>query len=231
MKWSTPATVAGFARGAPNPTLMDFAAREYARGARRLFDIGCGAARNAVPLARAGWRVVGTDNSWPMLQAALARASDDGVRDKLDVVVASMDRLPVREHSADLIVAHGIWNLASSGDEFRLGVREAARAARPGAALFVFTFSRNTLPARLEPVSGETFVFTEFAGEPQCFLTSAQLLEELAAAGFIPDAGLPLRELNRPSPLLASGGPVIYEAGFRRVPVPEDLNVRSDLKS
>lgn len=217
MNWSTPETVAGFARGAPNLTLMDFAARQYTRGGRRVLDIGCGAARNAAPLARAGWDVLGTDTSWPMLRAAHVRAVDEGVGDRLDVVAAAMDALPVVDGSADLVIAHGIWNLASSGEEFRRGVREAARAARPGAALFLFTFSRHTLSAHLEPVAGETFVFTEFAGEPQCFLTEEQLVEELGAAGFVPDPGLPLTELNRPAGLVRTGGPVIYEGGFRRV--------------
>ena len=218
MNWSTPETDAGFARSSPNATLMEFAAREYAAGGRRLLDLGCGAARNAAPLAREGWEVLGTDTSWPMLKAAAARMRAEAPDGRFHLAAATMDRLPVVDGYADLIVAHGIWNLAGSGEEFRQGVREAARTARPGAALFVFTFSRHTLPAAVRPVSGETFVFTEFAGEPQCFLTEAQLLEELAAAGFVPDAGLPLKELNRPAGLVRTSGPVIYEAGFRLTP-------------
>lgn len=159
--WSRPQTVAGFVQSPPNATLMAFADRERARGAARLLDIGCGAARNAVPLARSGWTVLGTDTSWPML--------------------------------------------------------EAARAARPGAALFLFTFSRHTLPPDAEPVPGEPFVFTQFSGEPQCFLTDAQIAAELAAAGFTPDPALPLRELTRPAGLRAASGPVIYEGVFRRL--------------
>jgi hypothetical protein len=125
-----------------------------------------------------------------------------------------MDRLPVPDRSFDLIVAHGIWNLAGSSVEFRRAVAEAARAGRPGAALFVFTFSRHTLPPETVPVGGEEFVFTQFAGEPQCFLTEAQLVSELAAAGFDP-LGL-LTEHNRPRPgQLDAGGPVIYEGTFR----------------
>jgi ubiquinone/menaquinone biosynthesis C-methylase UbiE len=194
---------------------MEFAAREYAAGGRRLLDLGCGAARNAAPLAREGWEVLGTDTSWPMLKAAAARMRAEAPDGRLHLAAATMDRLPVADGSADLIVAHGIWNLAGSGEEFRQGIREAARTARPGAALFVFTFSRHTLPPAVRPVSGETFVFTEFAGEPQCFLTEAQLVEELAAVGFVPDAGLPLKELNRPAGLVRTSGPVIYEGGFR----------------
>jgi SAM-dependent methyltransferase len=134
------------------------------RPAGRALDIGCGAARNAVPLARLGWRVVGTDLSWPMVTAAQRRAVDDVPNHRLDVVQAPMTALPVQSGAFDLIVAHGIWNLARSAAEFRSGVAEAARAAAPGALLFVFTFSRNTLPPEAEPVAGESFVFTQFSG-------------------------------------------------------------------
>jgi hypothetical protein len=82
----------------------------------------------------------------------------------------------------------------------------------------VFTFSRNTFPPQTDPVACEPFVFTQFSGEPQCFLTEAQLVEELARVGFVADPGVPLREYNRPKPgtLMTGTPPVIYEAAFRR---------------
>jgi SAM-dependent methyltransferase len=209
--------VAGFAQSPPNAALMRVAETERARGGRQLLDIGCGAARNALPLARAGWHVVGTDTSWPMLEAARERMRGETLQGRLWLTASAMDRLPVGDRSVDLIVAHGIWNLARSSAEFRQAVREAARAARPDAGLFLFTFSRLTLPADALPVPGETFVFTQFSGDPQCFLTREQILEELGAAGFIPDASVPLHELNRPTGLMhARSGPVIFEGTFRR---------------
>ena len=217
--WSAPGTVAGFVRSPPNPVLVRFAELEARRApGGRVLDIGCGAARNAVPLAEAGWQVTGTDLSWPMLVAAMTRARDAGVEDRCQVALAAMDRLPLADRSADLVVAHGIWNLARSAEEFRRGVQEAARVARPGAGLFVFTFSRHTLPPEARPVEGESFVFTDFSGQPQCFLTEAELVAELAAHGFVPDQAVPLTEYNRPGPgTRVAGAPVIYEAGFRRV--------------
>lgn len=191
---------------------MQYAERRKPHGAgARVLDLGCGAGRNAVPLAATGWHVVGTDLSWPMLHAASERRVDH----RFQLVMAPMHAIPIASHSVDLIVAHGIWNLARSAREFRQGVAEAARVARRGAALFVFTFSRNTLPGDVEPVAGEAFVFTQFSGAPQCFLTAEQLIAELGAAGFSPDDDLPLRELNRPAPgSLPTGGPVIFEGGF-----------------
>jgi SAM-dependent methyltransferase len=217
-QWSAPGTVAGFAKSAPNAILMKFAEEELRRvGGRRVLDLGCGAGRNAVPLARLGWTVVGTDLSWPMLCAAVTRTREDRLGDRLHFVLAPMENIPARAGSFDLVIAHGIWNLARSAAQFRQALGEAARVAKPGAGLFVFTFSRDTLPPQTEPVAGEPFVFTQFSGEPQCFLTEAQLRAELGRVGFTPDPDVPLREYNRPLPgsLMTGALPVIYEAAFR----------------
>jgi SAM-dependent methyltransferase len=217
--WSAPGTVAGFAQSAPNAVLLGFAERELKRCAGgRVLDVGCGAGRNALPLAHMGWKVLGIDLSWPMLCAAANRRPEDRLEDRIQVVLAPMDRVPARDCSFDLIIAHGIWNLARSGAQFRRALDEAARVAKPGAGLFVFTFSRHTLPLQTAPVVGEPFVFTEFSGEPQCFLTEAQLYAELRRVGFAPDPGVPFREHNLPKAgtLLVGKTPVIYEGAFRR---------------
>ena len=219
--WDAPGAVAGFARGSPNETLVRFAENERPRAPHgRALDLGCGAGRNAMPLARMGWTVTGVDSSTPMLVAAAQRAREAQVEGRARFVLAPMDHLPLEDRSHDLVIAHGIWNLARSGDEFRGAVREAARVSRPGAALFVFTFSRTTLPPGATPVAGERFVYTQFSGRPQCFLTEEQLLAEMAAVGFTPHEGVPLRELNRPRPgsLPVGAGPVILEAAFRLEP-------------
>jgi SAM-dependent methyltransferase len=197
---------------------MQYAARVL--GSRRsalAVDIGCGAGRNAVPMARAGWRVIGTDLSMPMVVAAHNRPDLEPLRGSFLPVLAPMDRVPVAGGRADLIVAHGIWNLAKSDDEFRRAVQEAARIAHPGTALFVFTFSRHTLPPQASPVAGQRYTFTDFSGQPQIFLTDDQLIEEMRSAGFVRDERVPLTEYNRPAPgaLQSRSGPVIYEAAFR----------------
>ena len=214
--WIQPGTVEGFVRSSPNSALLQVAAREF-RPSARLLDIGCGAGRNALPLATAGWEVIGTDSSRPMLSAAAGRIADVHLAARVRLLLAPMHQLPLAADSFDFIVAHGIWNLARSGSEFRMAVKEAARVARTGCALFLFTFSRRTIADAAQPLPGESFVFTEFSGQPQCFLTQEQIVRELATHDFHPDPSLPLRELNRPTKasLCTGSGPAIYEGLFR----------------
>ena len=226
--WTTPATVSGFAASAPNASLMAVAeALRPGLPRPRALDIGCGAGRNAVPLARSGWHVLGIDQSWPMLQAAHARRTAGEPEGRLHLAQGRMDRLPAAAGCFDLIVAHGIWNLATRGIELRRAVQEAARAATAAARLFVFTFSRTSLASAAVPVTGEPFVFTDFSGRPQTFLTAEELVDELARAGFVPDERHPLRELNRPAAgalAALAPPPVIWEGLFRRAP--PDIVVR-----
>lgn len=212
--------MAGFTRTPPNAELLRFAETKLRLvGEGWALDLGCGAGRNALPLARLGWRVLGLDLSEPMLEETGRRVREEERTRHCHLARSVMDRLPVRDRRCDLLVAHGIWNLARSGAEFRAGVREAARVARPGAALFVFTFSRATLADEARAIEGESFVFADFSGEPQCFLTAEQLTAELAAEKFAPDAALPLIELNRPprNALTMAQAPVILQGAFRYI--------------
>jgi ubiquinone/menaquinone biosynthesis C-methylase UbiE len=212
--WDREDIVGGFARAAPNQQLMDYARRHRRPwSSTRVLDIGCGAGRNAVPLANSGFDVTGIDASRSMLAAAASR----DVNRRLKVIEGRMDDLPIRSSTIDLIVAHGVWNLARSDAEFRAAVAEAVRVAAPGAALFVFTFSRHTLPASAVPIEGESFAFTDYSGQPQTFLTLDQLLTEMDAAGFTADPAFVFRELNLPAAgqVRVGRAPVIFEAAFR----------------
>ena len=218
-RWEDPRTVAGFVSSPPNRELIEFARRLRAAGARRCLDLGCGAARNALPLAELGLEVVGADLAAPMLDAARERIRHAPMTDgHVMLVRAPMAPLPFAAGVFDLVVAHGIWNLARSGAEFRHAIAEAGRVARRGAALFLFTFSRHTLAPDASSDPGESFVFSSWNGEPQCFLTEEQVFDELGRAGFVRNPAGPLTEYNRPRPgeLRAGGPPVIYEGTFQK---------------
>lgn len=216
--WSDANTVRGFVHGRPNAVLMEWIAHEAQRQPHlRVLDIGCGAGRNAIPIAELGHAVVGVDLSLAMLEAARERVRSSRPQGLLLWTLAPANRLPLRDAAFDVVIAHGIWNLSPTDAIFREAVREASRAARAGALLFVFTFSRHTIPDEATPVAGQQLIYTQFSGQPQCFLTEAQLVDEMAATGFDRDAATVIREYNRVAPgVLTSGAPVIYEAIFRK---------------
>lgn len=217
-RWEHPQTVAGFASALPNEQLLEFARQVLSgRTNARCLDIGCGAARNSGPIAELGYQVTGTDLAEPMLAAARERLAGSGLN--VEFIHAPMTPLQFGDAAFDLIVAHGIWNLARSTGEFRSAVAEAARVAKKGAGLFVFTFSRHTLPPDAQPDEGEVFAYSSWNGEPQMFLSEEELVDELGRVGFVRDSKAPLTEYNRPAPgAMRSGGPpVIYEGTFVRV--------------
>lgn len=178
--WSQPGTVAGFARSPPNEVLMRFAESLLAaRTGSRVLDLGLrrrtqrrAARRDGMVRSRARPVVAHADRGrcagtrGGRRRSGASRGSSHG---------------PVARQEPQHRLHHRPRHL-----EFRDGVAEAARAARPGAALFVFTFSRHTLPPDTAAVPGEPFVFTEFSGQPQCFLTEDQLIAELAGSGLRP---------------------------------------------
>lgn len=212
--WERPETVAGFASAAPNAVLVAWVKRFSQGRPLAILDIGCGAGRNAVPLAALGHRVTGIDLSRPMLEAAQRRALDEGVASLCDLRYGTMQFLDVPSASFDLVVAQGVWNLAQSDRQLVAAVDEAARAARPGAGLFVFTFSRATLAADAQPEPGQRHIYRQFSGQPQAFLTEAELEALLGSAGFRREVQGPLTEYNRqpiPPAQAATARPVLWE--------------------
>lgn len=217
--WDRPETVAGFSTAPPNQVLMAWV-RQRSRGLPlAILDIGCGAGRNAVPLALAGHRVTGIDLSLPMLEAARQRAAREGVGELCTFLEGTMEKLPVPAASFDVVVAHGVWNLAGSDLQLVAAMAEAARAARTGAGLFVFTFSRNTLAGDLPPLPGQRQIYSQFSGTPQAFVTEEELEGLLASAGFERELLAPLTEYNRKGALSAGTAarqPVIWEGTWVR---------------
>ena len=98
----------------------------------RAIDLGCGPGRNAVWLARQGWRVTGVDASGVGLAQAKERATREGL--VLELVHADLLSYVPSQASFDLVV---VANLHFSPDERGLFFARAVAAVAPGGHLFV----------------------------------------------------------------------------------------------
>jgi SAM-dependent methyltransferase len=198
---------------------LDDAAGEQALAAARLagcpdggdlLDAPCGFGRHSIPLAAAGYRVVGVDRAAVLLEEARRRASN---MRGLKLVRADYRDLPFADETFDAAV-----NLFSSlgylGDEEDTrALAEIGRVLRPGGRLVIEILHRDMLVHRFherdwnllgegrlmleqrtfEPVAGvaqvtQTLIETDGARESRTFsvrvYTATELLAMLTRAGF-----------------------------------------------
>ena len=99
-------------------------------------DLACGEGRNAIWLARQGWRVTGIDFSEVAVERARARDADG------EVTWVAGDVLTVDMPEVDLAV---LAYLQLPADERRTAVRRAFDALRPGGTLFVVAHDSTNL--------------------------------------------------------------------------------------
>jgi ubiquinone/menaquinone biosynthesis C-methylase UbiE len=99
----------------------------------RVLELGCGTGRIAVPLARAGVRLVGIDRSEKMLARAAARAVK---RRRLSLIRGDIRSLPFADARFPLVIAaYGILQSLLTERDLRATLASVHRVLRPGGVL------------------------------------------------------------------------------------------------
>ncbi|HEX5498487.1 MAG TPA: class I SAM-dependent methyltransferase, partial [Thermomicrobiales bacterium] len=119
-----------------------------------ILELGCGTGRLLVPLAEAGFRVVGVDRSPAMLARAERFAAEAGVADQVALVETGMtdiDHVPGGPFGLVLIPLNGLLHLASAVEQ-RQALAAARRSLDPRGQLVLDLF--NPTPDTLRPFDG-----------------------------------------------------------------------------
>jgi SAM-dependent methyltransferase len=98
--------------------------------AREVLDVGCGIGVGPASIARdPGCRVVGLDRSPRMIEWARARARDQGLVDRVELVVGDVLALPFEDGRFDAVIAESVLAFV---EEKERAIAEMVRVARSG---------------------------------------------------------------------------------------------------
>lgn len=150
----------------------------------RIGDIGCGTGASALCLARSlNARITAVDFLPEFVDVLQTRAQNEGLSDKIEPLVGSMDDLKFDEGSLDVIWSEGaIYNMG-----FAHGVKAWQRFLKPGGVLVVSEITWTT-PSR--PLELEAFWKAEY---PEIGTASSKI-RVLEDSGYAPVAYFVLPE-------------------------------------
>lgn len=135
----------------------------------RALDLACGEGRNAIWLARRGWKVTAVDFSEVAVGKARLLAVDSGV--EVEWIVADVTRWPAPEEAFALAV---VLYLQVSAEDRRSVVDSAVSALAPGGKLLMIGHARRNLD---DGVGGPL--------DPELLWEPRELAAEVAAAGAV----------------------------------------------
>lgn len=144
----------------PLPSVVDFAEDLKREGAQKVLDLGCGAGRHSIFLAKAGFQVVALDISETALKILEGRLKSASL-DNVTLVKHEMLELPFIDGHFDGMLCTNVLHHGKL-DEIKQSTREIHRVMRQGASAFIVALStadfRKGTGKKLEP---NTYVFTE----------------------------------------------------------------------
>ncbi|MBF6329620.1 class I SAM-dependent methyltransferase [Nocardia transvalensis] len=108
-------------------------------GAHEVLELGAGHGRDALYLARCGFRVTAADFSSVGLDQLVRTATQTGVSERVSVLEHDVRQpIPLRDRSVDAVFAHMLLCMALSTPQILALVAEIRRVLRPGGT-FVYT--------------------------------------------------------------------------------------------
>jgi ubiquinone/menaquinone biosynthesis C-methylase UbiE len=115
----------------------------------RIIEIGCGAGILAVDIALRGYSISAIDTAPAMLDLTSTRASDSGVRRRVDIRLGDIHKLDFADRSLDVVFAIGVLPWVPA---LPVALAELARVLKPGGHCIVTVDNGKRLSHRLDPL-------------------------------------------------------------------------------
>ncbi len=128
----------------PHPEVMALVPELQARGVRLVLDAGCGAGRHLLPLAQAGFQVLGVDREWSVLRDAKPHL--EAVSPSIRLVQGDLQNLPAAGGAFDFVLSINVVNHSYARD-FAAYCRELDRVLKPGGLVLICASPREALDA------------------------------------------------------------------------------------
>ena len=144
----------------PLPSVTEFAKILKREKVERVLDLGCGTGRHAIPLAKAGFHVIGLDVSETALRVLRDRLKKASIPN-VTLVKHEMGQLPFIEDYFDAVVCTNVLHHGLLA-EVKQTIAEAYRVMKRGAPAFVVTLSRADFRMGTgKKLEQNTYIFTE----------------------------------------------------------------------
>jgi ubiquinone/menaquinone biosynthesis C-methylase UbiE len=160
----------------PLPVAVGFAEDLKREGAKTVLDLGCGAGRHSILLAKTGFQVVALDLSETALKILEDRLKTASI-DNVTLVKHEMWELPFVDDYFDGVVCTNVLHHGKLV-EIRRAIREVHRVMRRGSSAFIVALSTADFrKGNGKMLEGNTYVFTrgEERGIIHHFFTNHEL--------------------------------------------------------
>jgi SAM-dependent methyltransferase len=102
-----------------------------------ILELGCGSGRTLIPLAEAGFKTVGLDNSRSMLERARERVKASGLENSVRLVEGEMVELNLGQRFPLITVPFNTWMHLPGRQAQTAALRQIARHLAPGGKLVI----------------------------------------------------------------------------------------------
>lgn len=183
--WNAPAQVERFASRDPDHRLIRVVGAVSCPADLRVLDVGCAGGRNTQWLAEQGCDVHAVDAAPAMIahtrrRVAAGLGEEEACRRVRCGVMDDLKHFPNADF--DLVVALGVYHLATSRREWEGALGETARVVRVGGRVLVAVFDPRSAPAGrpLRRLPGDELLYEGFASGPAWLVEADELDREMA---------------------------------------------------